>query len=577
MIIETLLGQQAATAYLVSWWKMLLMLPPFFAWAWLIATKLDKDARYFHLNHRMWNAIHLGAGVAALAAMLFIPIFWLSWPVGVMILLGPVLVYWHIRNNAVPENQKYYLSSEGLGAKLTARAQARASKQALIQFTDAKGQDRKVPLKDDPLFTVHMQAEDLLGPALAARASRVELLIGQSGGLIRQTIDGIQCKRGTIPTEAALRLMDYLKDIGGLDVADRRRRQAGEFKLRAPGTTTEVNIVAAGSSSGQTVRLDLDRSNRLHKPFDGLGLLAAQLEALRVFEQPHERHGIILVGAPNGHGLTTTAYSFVSRHDAYTSNVKTLEREIMLTLMGVDQVQWDPNNPDIDYATNLQSILRRDPDIVLTAELTDSESAKVAADPGMKGPLIYIQQALPTIADQIRDWVKKVGDLKESSRALRAVTNQRLLRSLCPNCRQPYQPTAEQIRKLNLPQGKVKQLYRASGKVQVKNKIEDCPVCGGTGYLGQTAAFEVLIVTDEIRKDLSNGDLKAALAHARRNNMFYIQEAALSKVVNGETDLDEIVRVTSPSKAGTGGGGGAPPKVGDGNASSNVSKPAPVA
>lgn len=579
MSIETFLAQSAAAATLVSWWKMLLMLPPFFAWAWLVSTKLDKDARYFHLNAPMWNGVHLAAGVAALAAMLFIPIFWISWPVGVLILLGPILAYWHVRNNAVPETQKFYLTSESLGTKMTARAQARASKQALIQFTDSKGQDRNVPLKDDPMFTVHMLAEDLIGPALAARASRVEVLIGPNGGTIRQTIDGIQYKRETVPTESAVRLMDYLKDIGGLDVQDRRRRQAAKFEIRSPSGETKIDMVTAGSSAGQTVILDFERENRLHKPFDGLGLLGPQLEALRVFEQPHERHGIILIGAPRGHGLSTTAYSLISRHDAYTSNVKTLEREVQVQLMGVDQVQWDPTNPDIDYATNLQSILRRDPDIVLTAELTDSESAKVAAEPGMKGPLLYVQQSIPTIAEQIRDWVKKVGDLKQSTRALRAVTNQRLLRSLCPNCRQPYQPTPEQIKKLNLPPNKVKQLYRASGKVQVKNKIEDCPVCGGTGYLGQTAVFEVLIVTDEVRKHLATGDLKAALATARRNNMFYIQEAALSKVINGETDLDEVVRVTSAPKAAppSSGGGGASPKVSDGSGSPSAPRPTPVA
>jgi len=276
-------------------------------------------------------------------------------------------------------------------------------------------------------------------------------------------------------------------------------------------------------------------------------LLSQQLEQLRAFEQMHERHGVILIGAPPGHGLSTTAYSFLSRHDAYTSNVKSLEREVLVQLLGVDQVQWDPSNPDIDYATNLQSILRRDPDIVLADEVRDTETARVIVEPGMKGPLIYIQQPLPTVTDQIRDWVKKVGDVKDAVRALRAVTNQRLLRTLCPNCRQAYTPTPEQIKKLNLPAKKVSQLYRASGKVQVKNKIENCKVCGGTGYLGQTAAFEVMIVDDEGRKLLGTGDLKAALAHARRNNMFYIQEAALAKVISGETDLDEVVRVTSPA------------------------------
>ena len=97
------------------------------------------------------------------------------------------------------------------------------------------------------------------------------------------------------------------------------------------------------------------------------------------------------------------------------------------------------------------------------------ETARVAVDPGMKGPLIYVQQPLASIEEQIRDWVKRVGDLKDATKALRAVINQRLMRALCPNCRQAYQPSPEQIKKLNLPAKKVGQLHRASGKVQVED------------------------------------------------------------------------------------------------------------
>lgn len=548
--MTALLAQQAVTAVLLGWWKAILILVPFAAWAWLVSAKLDKDARYFHLNFQLWNAIHMVAGILALAAMLLIPFFLVAWPIGMLILAGPVLAYWYVRNQNVPEDRKFRLSGEGIGAKIAAKRQARAAKQALIQFTDSTKEPRPIPLKEDPLYPVHMLAEDLLGPALAARASRVEMVVGTQAGAaatVVQTIDGVRYKREPIPGDAAIKVIDYLKSMAGLDLADRRRRQQGKFGLRGPESDANVTLITAGSSTGQSMRLDLDRAKRLHKPFDGLGLLAQQMEQLRAFEQIHERHGIILIGAPPGHGLTTTAYSFLARHDAYTSNVKSLEREVQVPLLGVDQVQWDPTNPDIDYATNLQSILRRDPDIVLADEVRDHETARVIVEPGMKGPLIYVQQPLPTVTDQIRDWVKKVGDVKDAVRSLRAVTNQRLLRTLCPNCRQAYTPTPEQIKKLNLPARKVSQLYRASGKVQVKNKIEDCKVCGGTGYLGQTAAFEVMIVDDEGRKILSTGDLKAALAHARRNNMFYIQEAALAKVISGETDLEEVVRVTSPA------------------------------
>ena len=185
---------------------------------------------------------------------------------------------------------------------------------------------------------------------------------------------------------------------------------------------------------------------------------------------------------------------------------------------------------------------------MLLSQITDNDTPRIAAEPGLKGPMIYIPQRAGSTAEQIREWVKRVGDLKMASATLRAVSNQRLLRTLCPNCRQPYQPTPEQLKKMGLPADRVKQLYRASGKVQVKNKIENCPVCGGTGYLGQTGAFEVMIVDDAARKALVAGDLKSALSHARRNKMIYLQEAALSKIVSGETSIEEVIRVTSPAR-----------------------------
>ena len=102
---------------------------------------------------------------------------------------------------------------------------------------------------------------------------------------------------------------------------------------------------------------------------------------------------------------------------------------------------------------------------------------------------------------------------------------------------------------MNVPAERAKQLFQASGKVQVKNKIESCPVCQGSGFLGLTAAFEVFFIDEEVRKILSSGDLKSALNHARRNKMYYLQEAAMAKVVAGETSLDEVVRVMSPPKS----------------------------
>lgn len=533
---------------LIGWWMALLLVALYIPWGWLVSTVLDKDARYFNLNHQRWNSIQMAAGALGIVAFLLIPIPGVNVVGALIILLSPILVYWKIRNDSVPEVHRFKLSGMGFKDRMEARKRAKASRGALIEFIDAKGRRREAPTKDDALFPVHMAAEDLIVPARTGHASRVEILVTPKGSAITQTVDGIAYKREPLPPDQALAVVDYFKELAGLDIKDRRRRQTADFEMTSPAGRCQLHITTAGSSNGLVTRIDFDLSKQLSIPYDHLGLLQSQMEALRSMTDPHDRHGIVLIGAPKGQGLTTSAYGILNRHDAYTANIKTLEREILLWLDGVDQVRWDPNNPNVDYATNLQSILRRDPDIVMTDILQDAESGRVVSEPGMQGPLIYIQQRQANIVDQIREWVKAAGDVKRATKSLRAVINQRLLRKLCPNCRQGYQPTPEQVRKLNLPAGKVHQLYRAGGKVQEKNRIENCPVCGGTGYLGQTGIFEVMVLDDEGRKILAGGDLKAALAHARRNKMIYLQEAALAKVVSGETSIEEVLRVTAPPK-----------------------------
>ena len=207
MNVHSLLA--AESVQLVSFYKPLLIFVVFVPWAWLISSKLEKDARYFHLNHRMWNSIHLSAGVLALAAMLLIPpTFWISWPIGIVILLGPLYAYKQIRNQAVPEAQRFAWTGEGLSAKLQSRRQTRASEGALVRFVDHKGQERDVPLKDDAQYLVHMLAEDLIGPALAARATEVRMEIGSSGAVVTQTVDGVRFKRDPVKVESGLRVID---------------------------------------------------------------------------------------------------------------------------------------------------------------------------------------------------------------------------------------------------------------------------------------------------------------------------------------------------------------------------------
>ena len=527
--------------------KSLLMAVPFIPWAWITSTKLEKDATYFHLNVAAWNWAYLLSGVVALAAMLFVPIFWIGLPVGMLILAAPILLYWKVRNSEVPASQKYTLGSGGMSAKREERKAAKLAKDAVYTFIGAKGSALSVPPKEDPAYLVHVAAEDFIGPAIDARASSVEMQIGKQGAVVAQTVDGVRYKREPLDTQTAVAIVDYFKKMAGLDVEDRRRRQRGASKARGPAGQRELTVLTAGRRDELTLRIEFDREDQLTVPYDQLGMLPAQRESLASTIIEEDRHGIILLSAPAGQGLRTSVYAFLDRHDAFTSNIKSLEREVEREIAGIDHVQWDPDS-DADYSIQLQSILRRDPDIVQTGFMLDRESAAVATGPGMDGPLIYVPMRSKSIVEALQQWFKLVGDPKTASKSLRSVVNQRLMRKLCPQCKAAYTPNEAQLKKLNL-NGKVTQLYDASGKVQVKNKIENCPVCAGTGYLGQTAVFEVLTLDRDMRKMLAKGDLKGVLNTARRNKMILLQEAALKKAVDGETSLKEVVRVTAQPAA----------------------------
>ena len=403
MYSSLLLAQSQADGYfIVGWWWALLMYVPFIPWAWLISAKLDKDARYYHFNHRLWNGIHLGCGAAAVLAMVLVPIPGLSVFVGMLLLTTPVLIYWKYRNSNVPDGEQYYLTSESLQSRMQQRKQARASRAAVLTFSNGKGAEVTTPLRDDPLYDTHILAEDLIGPSLEARATRIHLGIGQNGTVVAHTIDGVKYKREPLAQESAVAVMDLVKSFAGLDIEDRRRRQTGQFRVQGTGPNHRIDIDVSGSSNGIIMTLYVDRAQQLSKPLDGLGLLPAQLDVVRSLDEPQNRSGIVLVGAPPGQGLTTTCYSLLSGHDAYTANIKTLERQIERRLDGVDHLMFDPNNPEVDYATQLQSILRRDPDIVLAGQVKDADVATVAVEPGRDGPLIYVAQPLATLAEQIR-------------------------------------------------------------------------------------------------------------------------------------------------------------------------------
>ncbi|MBL9150017.1 MAG: Flp pilus assembly complex ATPase component TadA [Phycisphaerae bacterium] len=541
---------QVTTYTLVSPIKPVLLLATIVPYMW-VASKIEPDTRKYLLPVVAWNSILVGVAAVAFLVALVIPIFWIGWPVMILMLAGTLYGYWQYRNNKVPEHAKFSLISADLGKKMEERRAKKALAQSILKFFDPKGRPFPVPLKEAPEFPIHIAAESVLAPALERRASRVELVAAGANQpfVTNLLIDGVRYKGEVLAPSDGNAVIDYVKKIAGLDLNDRRRRQAADFKVDGPTRSALVTATTWGTSNGTSIRLDFDRAKSLQVSFQSLGLLPAQLDALKAIAEPSKRHGVILVSASAGQGLTTSCLSLIARHDAYTSNIKTLEKHIELQVEGVDHNQFNPANPTVDFATNLQSILRRDPDVVYISDVTEPNAGRIAAGPGLQGPLLYVGVQADSIAAAVSEWVRSVGDLKLAARGLVAVTHQRMMRKVCEACRQPLQATPDLLKKLGVPQGKSANLFRQNGKVQVKNRVEDCPVCQGLGYFGVTACFEIMFLDDTTRGMLAENDFKSAYAHARREGkLITLQEAAMAKVRDGLTTVDELARVFPPPK-----------------------------
>lgn len=552
----------AVPAFLLSFYKPVLILLAVVPFAWLASSVIEKDVRFFHFPLAGWNWALVGTLIAGLAAALFIPIFWVGWPLQMLMYAGLGYGYWKYRDSQVPEKDRFDLFSAKFRASMEARKTAKAFAGATIVFLDGAGNKVPVPPREDPMAEVHMAAEQMIATALPARARRIDLGPTPKGYVPIRLIDGIRHPQEPMSPELAMRVMDYIKRVAGLDVNERRKRQMKDMKIQAAGGRVKLTLTTWGGANGQALRIDVEREKQLALPFESLGMLPAQVQALEDATKEVSQ-GLVLVVVPPGMGLTTLSYALIARHDPYLLNIKTLERLIERRVEGVEQEQFDATAPGADYSTKLQSLVRRAPNVMMVSDAQDPGTGKIITNPNAGETLFYVCIPADSAVAAATAWARAVGDTSLAAARLRAIVVGRQVRALCTECRQPYQASPEQAKRLGAPAGKPLQLYRAGGKVQVKNRIEECPACGGLGFVGTTGVFEVLQLDDAARKALAAGDVATMYQAARRAHRTpMIQEAAMAKVCSGQTSIEEVARVFAPKAAASTGA----PKAGTGAA-----------
>ncbi|MEM9065247.1 MAG: ATPase, T2SS/T4P/T4SS family [Planctomycetota bacterium] len=550
--------------FLVSPWKPVVLALPFLGWAWLISAVYDKHAAKYFLERERWGLIHLAMGLIAFIVAIGMPLaggvaFFASLG-AVVVLLGisagiyPLIVN---RDERVPEDGRVSLDLSKLrGGEKEEKQEKHTS--SLVITTPSDG-NLPVPDKDAPEYEVRVEAEQLFIRAITARASQVDILPapGSEGRMYVESrlIDGVRQNAEPISARRAAELVAVWKAGAGLDVKDMRRKQQGIAEVAFAGNEIKTQVTTSGSQSGLRATLLFNPDKAVRRPIEELGLRDAQLDVVRGFI--NDPGGVVIVASPADNGGTTTLYSLLKLHDPYMSNVQTIEFEPRSAMEGIRQNKYDPSADGVEYDKLVRSILRRDPDVVGVGELPDADTAKTIVAADLERSRVYVSERAEGAMPAIQLWGKAVGTPETAAAGLKGVIAQKLVRKLCENCRTPYQPTPDMLKKLNLPADRVKQLYKKGGQVLIKNKPEVCPVCQGSGYVGQTGIFEVVPIEENERALIKAGNLNAVRAELLKRKLPTMGQCAMMLVAEGVTSVEEVTRVTQPAKKAAPSGGAA--------------------
>ncbi|MEQ8850587.1 MAG: ATPase, T2SS/T4P/T4SS family [Phycisphaerales bacterium] len=545
---------------LVSPWQPLIMLLPIIGWAWMISSILDKHAARFYLGRETWGLVHLIAGLAGVLAVVLMPVpGWGGFAAGLLVMIAiyaldiGLFVAMANRDERVPEHARLSLDFSKWKEARAAKRGEKSMGTSKLRINSPSKAGIAVPEKGTPEYELRVAAEEVLLRGREIRASQIDLMpVGEKQYAASFMVDGVRQQGEPMPPQQAVSIIDFWKKCGELDVNDRRRKQTATITVTADEVSTPIRLTTSGSQAGMKLTLQFDPAASVRRGLKDLGLLDAQLAEVRKLIE--DGTGTVLLAAPSDNGRTTTMYALLKQHDAYTSNVQTLEFEVDDAIEGVRQNVFESTKENADYATQLRSMLRRDPDVVGSAEVPDVQTAQEISKADLERTRVYASIRADGATAALQIWSRAVGDPKTAAKALRGVIAHRLVRKLCENCRVAYTPPPDMLKKLGLPADKVKQLHKKGGQVLVRSKPETCPVCNGIGYFGQIGVFEVLPIGPEEQALIAKENWSGLRAEMRKKQMPSLAQVALRRAVEGVTSVEEVTRVTAPAKKKPSGG-----------------------
>jgi len=399
----------------------------------------------------------------------------------------------------------------------------------------------------------------LLFNAVKERASDIHIEPGEKEIVVRYRVDGVLHDVRHAAKQFIPSIISRVKIMAGLNIAEKRLPQDGRIRRKIAGKDIDMRVATAPTVKGGeriTIRL-LDRDNILHDLADiGFGD-----DHLRTMHELIERpHGIVLVTGPTGSGKTTTLYACLSKINSPDLNILTIEDPVEYQLDGISQVAVN-EKIELSFAAGLRSFLRHDPDVIMVGEIRDLSTAEIAIQASLTGHLV-----LSTIhTNDAAGGITRLVDLGVQpflvASSLVALLAQRLVRRLCPDCREAYTPDPEDLRSLGISAekfaaGTAKNIHFKKqpeppppGKL-FRAREGGCASCLGIGYRGRTAIYELLLIDEGVRKlAIKNSDAGTIKRHAIEKGMRTLRDDGAQKVLAGMTTVTEVLMNTAEDSA----------------------------
>lgn len=397
--------------------------------------------------------------------------------------------------------------------------------QGSLDFDDLNDQS-----DDSPVIKL---ANYLILSAIQDGASDIHIEPDDGQLRIRYRVDGRLVEKLTPPVSMHASLVSRIKIMASLDISERRLPQDGAIHIKIKGRPVDLRVSTLPNKFGEKVVMRIIDTSNVLVSLDKLGFAPETLEAFQ--RQIHQPHGLLLVTGPTGSGKSTTLYSSLAAINSAEVNICTVEDPIEFNLVGVNQFQVH-EKIGFTFAHTLRSLLRQDPDVIMIGEIRDNETARIAVQAALTGHMVF--STLHT--NDAPSAVTRLHNLGLEpyliSASLEGALAQRLVRRICPECRQAVEPSERVLRLAERLGGPLSTVYAGSG----------CSRCRNTGFSGRTGLYEMLVPDDELRDAITAGATLNELRQAsRRTGMRTLAMDGFDKIARGITTVEEVLLVTA--------------------------------